>query len=54
MDSLIALGSTASTVYGIVTKSRIGWGMGHGDVDFAHMAAMDLYFESAAMVASAD
>ena len=50
MDSLIALGSTASTVYGIVAIYRIGWGMGHGEVDFAHMAAMDLYFESAAMI----
>lgn len=50
MDSLIALGSTASTVYGIVAIYRIGWGMGRGDVDFAHMAAMDLYFESAAMI----
>ena len=50
MDSLIALGSTASTVYGIVAIYRIGWGMGHGDVGFAHMAAMDLYFESAAMI----
>ena len=54
MDSLIALGSTASTVYGIVAIYRIGWGMGHGDIDFAHMAAMDLYFESAAMIAHAD
>ena len=50
MDSLIALGSTASTVYGIVAIYRIGWGMGHGDMDFAHMASMDLYFESAAMI----
>ena len=50
MDSLIALGSTASTVYGVVAIFRIGWGMGHGDIDFAHMAAMDLYFESAAMI----
>ncbi len=50
MDSLIALGSTASTVYGIVAIYRIGWGMGHGDVSFAHAAAMDLYFESAAMI----
>lgn len=50
MDSLIALGSTASTVYGIVAIYRIGWGMGHGDIDFAHMAVMDLYFESAAMI----
>ena len=50
MDSLIALGSAASTIYGIAAIYRIGWGMGHGDVDFAHSAAMDLYFESAAMI----
>ncbi len=50
MDSLIALGSAASTIYGIAAIYRIGWGMGHGDTDFAHAAAMDLYFESAAMI----
>ncbi len=50
MDTLIALGSAASTIYGIAAIYRIGWGMGHGDVDFAHSAAMDLYFESAAMI----
>ncbi len=50
MDSLIALGSAASTIYGIAAIYRIGWGMGHGDIDFAHAAAMDLYFESAAMI----
>ena len=50
MDTLIALGSAASTIYGIAAIYRIGWGMGHGDTDFAHAAAMDLYFESAAMI----
>ena len=50
MDSLIALGSAASTIYGIAAIYRIGWGMGHGDIDFAHAATMDLYFESAAMI----
>ena len=50
MDSLIALGSAASTIYGIAAIYRIGWGMGHGDIDFAHAAATDLYFESAAMI----
>ena len=50
MDSLIALGSAASTIYGIAAIYRIGWGMGHGDIDFAHAAAMNLYFESAAMI----
>ena len=50
MDSLIALGSAASTIYGIAAIYRLGWGMGHADIDFAHAAAMDLYFESAAMI----
>lgn len=44
MDSLIALGATASTVYGIAAIYRIGIGMGTGDIDAAHMAVMDLYF----------
>ncbi len=50
MDSLIALGSTASTVYGIVALYRIGDALGSGNLTLAHMAAMDLYFESAAMI----
>lgn len=50
MDSLIALGSTASTVYGIAALYRIGAALGAGDSASAHAAAMDLYFESAAMI----
>lgn len=50
MDSLIALGSTASTVYGIAAIYRIGAALGAGDMATAHAAAMDLYFESAAMI----
>ena len=50
MDSLIALGSTASTVYGIAALYRIGAALGTGDSAAAHAAAMDLYFESAAMI----
>ncbi len=50
MDSLIALGSTASTVYGIAAIYRIGAALGTGDLSGAHAAAMDLYFESAAMI----
>ena len=50
MDSLIALGSTASTVYGIAAMYRIGAALGTGDLSGAHAAAMDLYFESAAMI----
>lgn len=50
MDSLIALGSTASTVYGIAAVYRIGFALGQGQLDAAHMVSMDLYFESAAMI----
>lgn len=50
MDTLIALGSTASTVYGIAAMYRIGAALGAQDSSMAHMAAMDLYFESAAMI----
>ena len=50
MDSLIALGSTASTVYGVAAIYRIGAALGTGDLSAAHAAAMDLYFESAAMI----
>ena len=50
MDSLIALGSTASTVYGIAAIYRIAAALGTDDLSAAHAAAMDLYFESAAMI----
>ena len=50
MDSLIALGSTAATVYGVYAIYKIGIALGSGDLHASHMAAMDLYFESAAMI----
>ncbi len=50
MDSLVALGSSASTIYGIAALYRIGIALGSGNLDNAHTAAMDLYFESAAMI----
>ncbi len=50
MDSLIALGSTASIVYGVYALYRIGIALGSGSADAAHMATMDLYFESAGMI----
>ena len=50
MDSLIALGSTAATAYGVYAIYKIGIALGAGNVHAAHMASMDLYFESAAMI----
>lgn len=50
MDSLIALGSGAATVYGIYALFNIAFFMGHSDMAAAHHFAMNLYFESAAMI----
>lgn len=50
MDSLIAIGSTAALVYGVVAIYMIGWGLGHGDADIVSRYSMDLYFESAGMI----
>ncbi|RHP08188.1 heavy metal translocating P-type ATPase [Firmicutes bacterium AF36-3BH] len=50
MDSLIAIGSGAAFAYGIIAIYCIGYGLGHGDKEFAHSYMMNLYFESAAMI----
>ena len=47
MDSLIALGAGASTLYGIAAIVRIALA---ANAHEAHMAAMDLYFESAGII----
>lgn len=50
MDSLIALGSGAATVYGAFALFNMAFFMGHSDMEAAHHFAMNLYFESAAMI----
>ena len=50
MDSLIAVGSAASLIYGIFALFRIGYAMGHGMWDVVERYREDLYFESAAMI----
>jgi P-type Cu+ transporter len=50
MDSLIALGSGAALIYGIFAIFRIGYGLGHNDMDLVMNYMHDLYFESAAMI----
>ncbi len=50
MDSLIAIGSSASLVYGIFAIFMIGYGLGHGFPDIVKQYSMDLYFESAATI----
>ena len=50
MDSLIAIGSTASLVYGIFAIYRMSYGLGSGNMEIVHLYYHDLYFESAAMI----
>ena len=50
MDSLIALGSSASFIYGIYAIYKIAYGFGHNDLEMVHRFSHDLYFESAAMI----
>ena len=50
MDSLIAMGSAAALVYGIFAIFRIGYGLGHNDLNIVSQYSKDLYFESAAMI----
>lgn len=50
MDSLIAIGSSASIIYGIFAIYRIGWGLGHNNLQLVDKYSMDLYFESAGTI----
>lgn len=50
MDSLIAIGTTAAVSYGVFAIYKIGYGLGHMDMDMVMTYSMDLYFESAAVI----
>ncbi len=50
MDSLIAIGAAAAIVYGIFALYRMGYGMGHGDLELVHRYLHELYFESAGTI----
>ena len=50
MDSLIAVGSGASLIYGVAALFRMAYAMGHGDWETVGFYRENLYFESAAMI----
>ena len=50
MDSLIAVGSGAALLYGIIALFRMAYAMGHGDLETVAHYRENLYFESAAMI----
>ena len=50
MDTLVAVGSTASILYGIFATVMIIIGLNNNNMDMVHKYHMDLYFESAATI----
>ena len=50
MDSLIAVGSSASMLYGVFVLFAMSYGLGHGNWDIIEHYRHNLYFESAAMI----
>ncbi len=50
MDSLIALGSGASLVYGVYALYKIAYGFGYGDLSMVSQFTHDLYFEGAGTI----
>ncbi len=50
MDSLVAIGSGASLLYGIIAIYCMAYGFGHNDMDLVHRYAHALYFESSATI----
>ena len=50
MDSLVAIGSGASLIYGLFAMFRMAYEFGHGNMELVHEYSHALYFESAAMI----
>ena len=50
MDSLIALGATAATIYGCFAIFRMGYGLGYQDMELVALYSKDIYFESAGTI----
>ena len=50
MDSLVALGSSASFIYGLISFYFMCYGAGHSNFTLVHKYSHELYFESAAMI----
>ena len=50
MDTLIAVGSGAALIYGLIALFRMAYAMGHGDWQTVQHYSENLYFESSAMI----
>lgn len=50
MDSLVAVGTTASFLYGIFVLYHLAWGFSYGDMAMVHQYAHEVYFEGTATI----
>ena len=50
MDSLIAVGSGAAFIYGVIAMFKMAYALGHNDMQTVDYWRGNLYFESAAMI----
>lgn len=50
MDSLIAVGSGAALIYGVIALFRMAFAVGRGQWEIVNAYSQNLYFESAAMI----
>ncbi len=50
MDSLVAIGSAASYLYGLYAVYQMAYGFGYGHMEMVHHSMHAMYFESAAMI----
>ncbi len=50
MDTLVALGSGASLIYGIYVLFSMSFYLGKGNMEMVHHYSMNLYFETSAMI----
>lgn len=50
MDSLVAVGTSASFLYGIYVLYQLAWGYSYGDMTMVHHFAHEIYFEGTAVI----
>lgn len=50
MDSLIAVGSSAAAIYGVIVLFRIAYAMGHGNFSLVEELMHSVYFESSGSI----
>lgn len=50
MDSLVAIGSAASFIYGLISIFKMSYGFGHNNLDLVKNSMNSLYFDSAGTI----